>query len=165
MRLRTGFWRSFPLFSRDPSRRRPALLCNGHCRNAVESQLLPANCAVSELSCHHFEPTFSFKRDVRILQAMSCTKASSSPDSPAPLSRQVSPNQDQKTPSAIRNGGVWMKLKSGQHQIPSTVAPFSPHEIYTRQTCFLLLYHTQMIFRAGNVNESGSVFNLKEKKS
>ena len=52
----------------------------------------------------------------------------------------------------------------GQHQIPSAVAPFSPHEIYTRQSYFLLLYHTQMIFQAGNVDESASLFNLKEKK-
>ena len=52
----------------------------------------------------------------------------------------------------------------GRHQIPSAVGvgPFSSYEIYTRQNCFLLLYHAQMIFQAGNVRES--LFNLKEKK-
>ena len=48
--------------------------------------------------------------------------------------------------------------------IPSAVAPFFSREIYTRLNCFLLLYHTYMIFQAGNVHKSASLFNLKGKK-
>ena len=54
--------------------------------------------------------------------------------------------------------GTFGHLMQFTQFFPSTyVAPF-----YTRYNCFLLLYHTQIIFQAGNIHESA--FNFKEKK-
>ena len=81
----------------------------------------------------------------------------------------------------IRSPGIWSPLRGIQNPIlywrtlhkanrsaldPIGRSPFLPscnlHKVV--QNCFLLLYHTQMIFQAGNVHESASLYNLKETK-
>ena len=42
-------------------------------------------------------------------------------------------------------------------------SPFLPSWNLYKVECFLLLYHTWMIFQVRNVHESASLFNLKEK--